>query len=833
MAENENRENFDQNTPSEDQLFAGTPYGPDAKEVFSGDEDFYKNLARNSSKAPVKPHSPPTPTPHNDYPLPDEYASATRPKRRFCALQIMLLALIVAIAGVLLYAVLGADDSSDRFGPHRAEAVDHEPRPLQVQPDTEKVDEQLKQELREQPLSLNLAQRLYAEGDYRNARIVYQRLKDSLPEGEQRLMRDFLTLQTALCQHKEADTDAAVELYQQTLKSPSPLLKALANYYITFIEIDRQRFFNARKRAYQSLALINAADPSGQNFADLRRQCEFITAETLTRYVLDMRDCDHKLPDGLWTTTADMRDFLTESNESDIRALLDAGTDDFRNALLSPKIQTLYETESPRRYTAVSTHAPIEELMARIASNADMDIIWDASVDPSARKRPVSLYSRRGTAADLANIAAGSTGLMAHIKVDDPNNVTVYDLEVYSSLSDHLELLTSAAGNLWQVHIMRHSDTQDVPKAHFATAVLDYHEKRLSKAVAECTLIANRFHRSPVAPYALLLSGRIKTEMKDYAGAQRDLNQLVQIYHTAPIADQAYLELANAAKSAGMIEQANDAYRRVYNMAMRSSAQQTAALGAAQCFYKQDQPDEADRWVKRYLNSNPPSETPDYYRAYMLLGKVNLALEKTDQAVAAFRYALSGQLPKSEYLEPVHQFIEVLNKKGKFVEALQIIEDARRDELNTHERAELLILESSVYRGMHLPHRLQDTLDEQAEFTSDEQLRGKILYEIALCELASGNLQTAHRKLTELLRVVEPGPLADEVTMKLAQTCIRMGKYEQAISLSAGILEKQDLPAQLRVKLVDIKAQAQQNLQDYDQAALTLINSLYNDDQGT
>lgn len=828
MAEHENK---DRNQPTEQELF-GRGAGLNPKDVFAGDEEFFKTFSQ-SPTGPEKPtpQQQPTPAPE-DYDFAQNYPQPQSARlKRFTAVQLVLLMAILAIASMVGYAWLSADSPrpSQAHQPGRpadTPAATEPNQPLARQSlELAAVEETVDplEEFADQPLGLELAQQLYARGQYDQAAAVYDRLAKALPGDEQQLMRDFLNFQKALCLHKSGSQDEAVELYRQVLTSSSPVLKALVNYHLAIIELDRSRFRNARRRAYNALALIDSADPRRQIFNELREQCDFIAAESLSRYVLALRDDDNAIPARLWTTPNKMLSFLTDADEATIRAMLDAGIDDFRASLLSPRIRPLAQG-SRQRYAAVATQEPIGQLLARIASHADMDVVWDSTIDQLVHKRPVNILTTEATAAQLARTAAGAAGLIAWIDPEQEDKINIYDPENYNQLNEHLQTITKTAANLWQGWLLRYPESQKLAKVHFATALLDYHDKNFVKAAAECRLIANRFHRHSVAPYALLLSSRVKTHLKDYAGAQRDLTSLVQIYHAEPVAEQAYLELAQATERAGLNRQAAEVYERVYNMGLDRATQQTAALSAARCHLRSDQLQNAQTWIKRYLNS-ASKDSENYHQAYLLLGKANLRLDRVEQAASAFRYALTGSLDKDQYLPHVPEFIEALTIRGKFLEAIEIIEDARSANLTSHEDTELLILESSIYRAMKLPNRLLKPLREKTDFITETRLRNRLLYEIALCQLQVGQTRTAHNNLTDLMARESSQQMAQQIGTTLAKASLELGRYDQAIQLAQRLLEQQP-SRQLRQKLADIKTTAHLRLNDYDQAARTLIGAV-------
>ena len=77
---------------------------------------------------------------------------------------------------------------------------------------------------------------------------------------------------------------------------------------------------------------------------------------------------------------------------------------------------------------------------------------------------------------------------------------------------------------------MTAEDDKRVPNGHFALGLLHAERNQPNDAIAEYKLVANRFSKTPLAPQALLQSGMLKVTLRDYAGAQQDLKQLVELY---------------------------------------------------------------------------------------------------------------------------------------------------------------------------------------------------------------------------------------------------------------------------------------------------------------
>jgi lipopolysaccharide biosynthesis regulator YciM len=83
-------------------------------------------------------------------------------------------------------------------------------------------------------------------------------------------------------------------------------------------------------------------------------------------------------------------------------------------------------------------------------------------------------------------------------------------------------------------------------------------------------------------------------------------------------------------------------------------------------------------------------------------------------------------------------------------------------------------------------------------------------------------LERARSKLTETLTFAEPGSFAHEVTLKLAEVCLKLGQTPQTISICSQLLDSGP-SAQIKQKALNILATAYQQQKNYDKAAMTLV----------
>jgi len=209
------------------------------------------------------------------------------------------------------------------------------------------------------------------------------------------------------------------------------------------------------------------------------------------------------------------------------------------------------------------------------------------------------------------------------------------------------------------------------------------------------------------------------------------------------------------------------------------------------------------------------------YSGYLLLGKTSLALGKPKQACEAFQYALTGQLDKEEHVEAISALVGVHIQQGHFVEALDVLENIPPSQFSQKESVEILLLKATVFRAVGLVDKAVAMLGDKAQYVRDSQLKARISFELARCCIAKGNLQLARQNLTEILAFAEPGPLAQEIAVELADVCSKLNQNPQTISICLQLLDSGPSP-QVKQKALELLAAAYNRQKNYDRAALAL-----------
>jgi tetratricopeptide (TPR) repeat protein len=676
-----------------------------------------------------------------------------------------------------------------------------------------------------EPLSLQLADKLYLRRDFEPALVLYDKLYRRLPSTEENQpLRDFLLLRMALCSKNSGNVTQADTMFRTVSLSRLPILRALARYHQSSTLMSRKRYLEAAAKAYQTVALIEVASYDKKWVSAVQQQCGFLAAEAVTRNLLSLCDADANLPRELWSEHPDVDPFV-DMDEPQLRVFLASGVEQLEGTVLSPQIRNTGEKGSVPRWSVICNGAPIEELLSRFAANAGVNIRWTdggqaTPAEDNVRARPVYLYLTSATTPQVVTTAAGSVGLIA--QTDEKGNIRLLDPTSYSSLADHTSLLADEAITLWQRFLLTAENDPRATNAHFATALLHATRGQFDEAIAEYKLVANRFAKHALAPHALLQSGTLKVRLRDYVGAHTDLKQLVELYPETELSDRACLYLADATMKAGLYEEATGLYRKVYNLGLSAASQAQSALGAGRCLYETKEYEEAAKWLSRYTTLARDQSRPEFSTACLLLGKTYLALHKPQQAQAALNLAIKGELSHQQHVETIAVLVKTYIEQGLYLEALNTLEGASGWQLSQQEAIELVLLRAQAFRAIGLADKAAALLAEKSQYLPSPELRAKVAFELAKCHMENGDLEAARKTLGEAFAAVEPGPLADQIGRELAGVCLRLGQTAQAISVCSQLLERAAAPE--RQSILTLLASAYRKQGKYNQAVAAVLD---------
>ena len=738
---------------------------------------------------------------------------------------------------------------------------------------------------RAEPLSLQLADGHYAAKDYVRAYSAYEQLHKNLTGQDFELVRDFLQFRMALCLEQKGYFDKANQIYKTISETRSLVLRALANYHNSLLEMNAGQYLKARTMAYKTIALTGALSPTCDWALDLERDCAFLAAEAVTRQVLSLCDADKELPQQLWSRP-EQKDPLKGLNETELLAVLNSGIERLNSGLLAPQVTISPFAGSnpqnkssdklpsaalgtgteglPNRWQVVCNGPGIEELMSRFAANAALDVRWIRRTDEAIKNqrsdkldspgeavgqttgwnRPVTLYLPAATAQQVTVTAAGAVGLLATL---DTETITITNPQEYSTLSEHTRELSENAMWLWRTLLLMYGDDARIPNVHFALGVLQESRNQLAEAITEYKLVANRYSQTAMSPFALLRCSRLKTTLRDYSGASRDLKQLIEQYPDNVLVGEAHLNLAETTMKAGLYDEACSLYRKAYNLGFSIESQTVAAFGAGKAYYQMKDYESAIKWLTRYFDAlrkqqpagtatkpglasgesqggPEPQNSADLYTSYLLLGKANLALGNFEAACDALNRTVRSASASDEYVEAVSALVETQIRQKNFVSALGTIENIRAWPFSQEQVTRLLLLKSNILREMGLTDQAITVLTDKAPYLTDSRLKAGIMLELARCYVAAQNLDLARTHLTEALSLVEPGPEAQQAQLELAEICLKLGDHRQTILICTQLLDSSAC-VETKQQATKILASAYSRQQNYDKAAMTLMTA--------
>lgn len=807
--------------PPDNELFVAPVEHPPVEQLFDGNENFYKSL-ENTPSNPVHPQT------FNAQSFNPSLAPKSKYKR-FSSVQIILAAAILIVTGILFYELFVPPSKSapkKTLEAHQpVKIADSLPAHAEVAPpEVQKHLPETPQAESSEPLSLKVAQSLYLNENYSGALQAYTKLHENLAASpKEQLMKDYLQLQIAICLERTADYNQASVVFRKIINSDSPAVRAIAFYHCGLLENLKKEFLDARTKAYQALAVIDAIDYNKQWTDSLKRDCSFLAAQALTCEVLTLCDADKNLPQDVWPHFGTADDIFLNIDDTELRKLLASGADCFEVAALAPQIKKFDHHNDNDVFNITSDGASVHELISRFASNAGADVVWNLEANDVANKRVVYLHLLSATVRQFADIASGSAGLVA--VYDNNSGLNIYNPRGYTSSSQYISILSREALAVWQEFMLRFPQDSRLANVHFAIALLNVPQKNLTQSIAEYKLVANGFTRSHLAPCALLNSSKIKTELKDYKGAYEDLKQLVEQFSDSQTALDAYLTYAQTAANANLLEEAFKLYTKAYNFAVSNDSQISAAFGAGKISYQLKDYESSEKWLTRYINLASSSSGKNLYLSYLYLGKTYIGMNRPDAACQAFRLALLGvplYLPKDEYIDFIPSLVDSYIKEGNFIQALEILEAVDTPALSLNESVDVLTMQSRVLRAMGLVDKAIVVLGDRAEFMLDLQMKAKIYYQLSQCYADKGDLNRAHRLLSEILVIAQPGTLMQQAALNLAEICRKLDQNSQAVSVCIQLLDLQ--PADdIKQKALRLLAEAHNQNENYDKAALALL----------
>ncbi|MFC1652352.1 tetratricopeptide repeat protein [Planctomycetota bacterium] len=677
-------------------------------------------------------------------------------------------------------------------------------------------------------LSLGMAENLYRERTFDEAYTVYYRLHGRVKDEQDTFIQDFLVLRMALCAKGLGQMEQEAQLLGTAAQSQSPIVRAMARYHQSLAALRLGQPYIAMVKAYQALALADVAIQAQTWHASFTLTCRFLVFRAATMQALSLRAAEQGLPETLWNYENPVDPFLGLDPLA-LRSLLASGSDLFAKAALGPRIQRSDAEGQAVSWQVACNGASIDELIMRFAANVDVDVDWSFDtasgqdrIDTTIRRRPIHTFLVHKMTRDVFDVAAGCAQLFVEIDSQGTAHISDPDPATCPSLSVCSKAWTEQAIALWRRFVWAGEEALFIPNAHFALGLLHESRGRPTEAIGAYRILADRYAQSLLAPYALLRSSRLKTQLHDYLGARDDLKLLVDQYPDVHFAGEAILYLADASLKAGLQFEAFQLYKKVYNMDMSLVSRTASALGAGASRMEQGSYPDAMRWLIKYLDLAVRNPDEDPQHAYLLLGKTFQAMDKPQQACDAYKRVLTGTVDQEAYFNALRGYAEARLQLDDPVDALNKLQSEHPWTLSRQQNNTVTLLTAQALRSMSLLGKAKRLLEEQLAQMPDREQRAQAYGILGQCALELNDVQGARQSFSEVLVLAQPGVLMQEASLGLARVCMALNDLDKTVEFCQQVLAAKP-EVSLEQQAMQLLAQAYEQSEAYDRAAQVLL----------
>jgi len=730
--------------------------------------------------------------------------------------------LLAVVVGVLIYTL-----SSRSGGPSSVEAAMAAVKAVEQQRSQAKAprrpqDANGPAQAAEAPAAMPswaAAEAAFAKKNYTQALDRYRRLLLAcrvVPA--EAICADFFQYRIGQCVWQMGRAKQARPILEKLTHSDSPVLRAAASAELARADALAGRHLQARVLAYRALAALKAIEES----LALEADCDYLIARALTEKAASFHTADPLVP---WSRLK-MSDAFAGRSEAEIRQLLEAGAEGAGGSQPGPNVRI---ARTARAWTLSSSKAALEDVLHQFAAKVGKDVQW-RGVAPAVRRRGVRFTFREVSEMRACELACGMAGLLGRFAWD---KIVVHDPESITTLREQRELLGDEALSAWRRFSLRFSDDERTPEGQFARAALYELAGDTVGAMRQYQLIGRQYRQErELAPKALMRSAKLRMGLRDYAGARVDLQDVLDLYPRYPQTDRVYLSLGllgmraaegekDPADAGKYLKLATEALLKAHDLNASAESRAKAALEAGDCYYRRGLYPEASKWLSRYITLAAKGSREALVRAYLLLGRSELAQGNRNVAAEAFRRALAARPLRNEYVEAVLALTNVLTEMEDFVEAMATVSRIEKEPLTEEQRYRYGIAVSRLYRSMGLPDRARALLRKVGESISQARLQALIAVERGRCLREGGDLQAARQCMSEALGRLPAGPAAHAVSLELASICMAMDEPEQAIVFAREVLRGKG-SEELRRRALETLGRAYLRQRAYEKAVRTL-----------
>jgi len=655
-------------------------------------------------------------------------------------------------------------------------------------------------------VSWEQAEKDYRAGHYGLALAHYVSLVEQwekLP-GDQ-LVCDFLRLRLANCLVQLNDLSGGREWYQLTSQSRSPAVRASSLYQLAALELLEGQHLRARALAMQ--ALVSAATAESSALTNFQAQCDALGARALTEKAVRLWGGQWASP---WRDVPQVDPFAGLA-EKPLRLLLTLGS--AVELPLAVRV-TPVSTGGTTLYAVRCSRAPLEDVLARVASASGMDVHW-VNVPPAVRQRAVTLALPAVNPSRAVELSCGVAGLIGRCVGD---RIEVLDTDAFAEQSRQRQSLANEAQSAWRRYVLRYPEDRHVGEALYAVGGMMEALDEPVSAVNEYQLLVTNHRRSPMAPKALYRCATLRLGLKQYAQARRDLTELLDLFPDYAALDEVELSLGEATLAEGLPREALKIFERVVVRQTSPAATATATLSSGLCHQRLGQHEQALTWIGRFLRMDSRPSPAMLALADMAMARSYLALDKPTEAVGCLQSLLRiGGVEMMVEVEAALLLAEVQLERGRYGGALSALARLSNYELMESQNIRYVLTTVSAYSRSGLTDKAVTFARSRTGAIRDTRQVARVQVELARGHRLSGELEQAQRLLSTWLPKLPPEQAAD-ASVDLAEICLLLDKPLQTVALLKD--QVADLPdAALRARAVGVLGRAYMALGHPEQAA--------------
>ncbi|MBN2511351.1 MAG: tetratricopeptide repeat protein [Sedimentisphaerales bacterium] len=803
-------DNVEKGPGSSEPFGAGVNLHPSQEELFVGDFSFINDLTAQTSSQKK------TGTSGSRYGMNPLYA--------ILGVNILITVILAGVIWLRPVAVIGPSSvqAEQLPSPAQSEPISQAGSSVsEVKPQPEQgpaaqshlTDDELAQ--LQQGVSLKMADAFYAAKHYAKASYVYQQISSNLSPTtvENEYLLDYLKLRISVCQQRQGEASGQNTYLNSAMQSRSAMVRGLASYYLATTHYQNHEYLLARRYAYQTAALLKAFE--GILPARLEEDLYFMAAESLSRFVMGLYPGEFDLPGHLWSDSlGDI--WPNDMDQSALCEVLTHAGQKISEGAGSPKI--IYDTNRTigTQWSVVCLQSPLEEVLVKVATQSGTGLTWK-TIDTVIRSRPVTAYLLYVPQQYAAEVISGAAGLMWKY---DGQNAVVINPETYDDFDSYRRYLIAESISIWQRFLLRYRGDHRTPNAHYVLGQMYHLDHQYAAGLGEYKLIQSHFSHNPLAPFAYLEASKIRTIMKDYAGASTDLSEMLLQYPDCKAADQATLYLAQATLESGQTAHASDLFKKVFQMDLNRPGKIDAAYGLGRCAYLQKDWAAVREWLGRAMELMTDQEDSRIVSMCSMLGTAYIELGQYQQASQALRIALGSKLSNRDYVQIIRELAEAEMRQSNYLGALNILESIPMDRLNQADSCEILITRSRVLRSIDAADAAVSLLRRKIEFIADSQLRAWLTLELAECYFIQGDYALARRELNDVMADMQDSYRAQQAGLLLAKISEQLNQPQQAEQICQTILNNSQLDSAIRIETFEILGRIYTSQKEYDKAAL-------------